>query len=121
MRKSTTHVALDKKPNRFTVVKRFNSVTQAATVIHDNLRRTEHPIYLMGQTRHDAPWTGQDLDSLVNWLNERAAGYPRNPMLNHHCKMTGIAMWKPYGMSPPPKRTTITVEAPKDWFKRRHP
>jgi hypothetical protein len=84
MRKATTHVALDREPNRFTIHERTHVLS-----IHDRERGLEFPLYSHGQSRHDAGWTGQEAAALADWLNERAAGYPRSPNIDHQCKLKG--------------------------------
>jgi hypothetical protein len=84
MRKSTTHVALDKQPNRFTIHERTHVLA-----IHDNVRKLEYRLYSYGTQRHNDDWSGLDAHALVDWLNERALGYPRNDRIAHACKVKG--------------------------------
>lgn len=84
MRKAATHVALDKQPNRFTVHERTHVLA-----IHDNERCLEFPLYAYGAERHSHAWNGLDANALADWLNERAAGYPRSPNIDHLSKLKG--------------------------------
>lgn len=74
MRKTKTHVPLDCKSNRYTVF----DPSGGLLAIHDNERGTSHVLWSqIDGNRHWHPWNRQDAYALADWLNERAASYPK--------------------------------------------
>lgn len=87
MKKATTHVALDQPTERFTLHSRHIG----GLFVHDNARQTEVPLYSAATgNRHDHAWNGLDAVALVDWLNQRAAGYPPSDRLGYLRKVNGI-------------------------------
>lgn len=86
MRKSTTHVALDVKPLRFTVHDR-----PGVLAIHDGRTRREHVLYsYVSGNRHGHCWCGVEAHQLASWLNERSAGYPPSADVGYLTKAKGM-------------------------------
>lgn len=85
MKKSTSTVFSSSTPSRFTVHQRTHVVA-----IHDTTLKVEHRLYSYGVERHNHPWIATEVDALADWLNERAAGYPRNLRIDSDGRVKGV-------------------------------
>jgi hypothetical protein len=76
VRSSKVHFALDVKPPlRYTVSQRLGSLA-----LHDTVKQTETLLYSTHTgNRHGFKWCALDAYALADWLNDRAADYPRHP------------------------------------------
>jgi hypothetical protein len=86
VKKSTTHVPLDKETERYTVHSR-GEIGNFTTAIHDTKTKKETILWsAVDGNRHWFPWTGVDAHALCDWLNERARGYPPLTTLTKYSK-----------------------------------